>query len=680
MKKNKKVLIISGISILTIAILSIIYVVLTTPDQDTTLTTIEKRYVSKNKNTVINIAVPNDVPVFSLNGEGIFFDFINKFSKDVELNLNEVSYNIGEEPSLYDYKFEITNNVDKNQILVYQDYYVALATQNEKLQNLSELNKMSIGCLKDKLSNITYYLDGIDASFVSKDSVDELLKGLEKNEYDTIIIPYMMYLDTILSNKYNIIYNFNDLKDNYVLTLSENNNTVNTIIKKYLELWKQNDYITSYNNAYKSLYYLAKEIKSKDQAELVGKVYNYGYIDNLPFEKVVNKKLVGINGEYINSFAKLTDSEFKFKRYNSISDLIEAFNENEVDIIFNNFNSNNTLKDAYQTVSTYKENFVILTNIKNNIVMDSVKSLKDKTVYALEDSDLATYIKINTEANLKTFKNYNVLLNNLKDDMLVIMDYDIYNYYKNIELKDYYVVYSDTFDNSYNFIIKNSNSNNTLLQIFNDFISSQNFDYIKTSAYQNIITNPKNETLTQTILNYFLFIVLPLIIIIILLSILYKKKKQINTIKKDEKLRYIDMLTSLKNRNYLNANIDSWDSAKVYPQTVIIIDLNNIKYINDNFGHEEGDNVIKASANILIKTQLENSEIIRTDGNEFLIYLIGYKEDQIVSYMRKLYKAMKDLPHGYGAAFGYSMINDEMKLLDDAINEATLDMRSNKES
>ena len=48
--------------------------------------------------------------------------------------------------------------------------------------------------------------------------------------------------------------------------------------------------------------------------------------------------------------------------------------------------------------------------------------------------------------------------------------------------------------------------------------------------------------------------------------------------------------------------------------------------------------------------------------------------------MRKLYKAMKDLPHGYGAAFGYSMIDDDIKLLDDAINEATLDMRSNKES
>ncbi|MBQ4335867.1 MAG: diguanylate cyclase [Lentisphaeria bacterium] len=34
-----------------------------------------------------------------------------------------------------------------------------------------------------------------------------------------------------------------------------------------------------------------------------------------------------------------------------------------------------------------------------------------------------------------------------------------------------------------------------------------------------------------------------------------------------------------------------WDEGKVYPQTIVIIDLNNVQYINDNFGHEEGDNV-----------------------------------------------------------------------------------------
>ena len=47
--------------------------------------------------------------------------------------------------------------------------------------------------------------------------------------------------------------------------------------------------------------------------------------------------------------------------------------------------------------------------------------------------------------------------------------------------------------------------------------------------------------------------------------------------------------------------------------------------------------------------------------------------------MLKLEKEMKSLPHEFGAAIGYSMITDEIKTLDDAINEATLEMITNKE-
>ena len=42
-------------------------------------------------------------------------------------------------------------------------------------------------------------------------------------------------------------------------------------------------------------------------------------------------------------------------------------------------------------------------------------------------------------------------------------------------------------------------------------------------------------------------------------------------------------------------------------------------------------------------------------------------------------KEFKDLSHSFGAAIGYSVITDEIKTIDDAINEATLDMRNVKE-
>ena len=111
---------------------------------------------------------------------------------------------------------------------------------------------------------------------------------------------------------------------------------------------------------------------------------------------------------------------------------------------------------------------------------------------------------------------------------------------------------------------------------------------------------------------------------------------------------------------------------------ILIIGIITQYILNDTLGYEEGDKQIKALANALIKTQLDYTDIIRTDGNEFLIYMIGYSQKQVVSYIHKLNKEFKRLPYDYGAEFGYSMIMDDLKTIEDAINEATQEMKKQK--
>jgi len=678
MKKNRKLLLILGVSILLIGLITTTYVLLTTPDKDTTLTALEKRWVEQNKNKKINVAVLNNLPIYGYEGEGVFFDYLKDFEKDIKLEFNRVSYNYGDTPSLYEYKFEVVDNINDNQILFYQDYYVGVSNDNNRINTIDDLENLKIGTLDRKLNDVTYYLSNVKDNVTSKENMDELISSLDNDNIDMAIIPYTMYLDKLLSKNYNIIYNFRDLSDKYVLTLSDENSTVNNILTKYFDLWKESKYQDSYNNEFTNLYFSVKEISTKKQADFKGKIYNYGYIDNDPYEKVANNTLVGINGEYINRFSELTGVEIAFTQYETIEELKKAFQNKEIDIMFNNFST--SISSATLTSSIFKEEYVVLSHINNNLVMDSIKSLKGKTVYILKDSLLSNYVRKNVETDIKTYENSDKLLNNLQDDMILVMDLDTYNYYKNNKLDKYLVVYQEQFNESYNYALKNNKENQVFNDLFSYYITSLNYDNIQNTAFQKLIINPNNETLLQTIIDYIVFIVLPVVVIISLLVILFKRKKQKTTIKKDEKLRYVDMLTSLKNRNYLNANISKWDDSKIYPQTIVIVDLNNVKHINDNFGHEEGDNLIKSAANILIKTQLENTDIIRTDGNEFLIYMIGYNEDEVINYMRKLYKEMKELPHGFGAAFGYSVITDETKLIDDAINEATLDMRTNKEA
>jgi len=177
------------------------------------------------------------------------------------------------------------------------------------------------------------------------------------------------------------------------------------------------------------------------------------------------------------------------------------------------------------------------------------------------------------------------------------------------------------------------------------------------------------------------YILLTLAVFAIIIIIFYKSSKRIKVAKKirrEDRLKFIDQLTTLKNRNYLNEYINNWNNNTIYPQTMIVIDLNNIQFINDTLGYEEGDRQIKAAANILIKTQLDNSDVMRTDGNEFLIYLVGYTQKQVTNYIHKLNKEFKKLPYEYGAEFGYSIINDNIKTIEDAILEATDEMKGQK--
>ena len=256
---------------------------------------------------------------------------------------------------------------------------------------------------------------------------------------------------------------------------------------------------------------------------------------------------------------------------------------------------------------------------------------------------------------------------------------EVYEYYKNSKFKNYSVLFESTITNEYKFMIHNDDSNKVFYDIFNYIIGTNSY-----YNYRNTGLNELNASVLEKISFEELYVILLCVVLIpiIVMTILYfalKRRKQVKQIKKEDRRKYTDMLTSLKNRNYLNHNIKAWNDSQKYPQAIILIDLNNVKYVNDNYGHEQGDNLIVGAASILINTQLENSEIIRSDGNEFLLYLVGYSEQQVSTYSKKLAKEFKSLPYGFGAAVGYSMILDEIKTIDDAINEATIEMKKDKE-
>lgn len=294
----------------------------------------------------------------------------------------------------------------------------------------------------------------------------------------------------------------------------------------------------------------------------------------------------------------------------------------------------------------------------------------------LKGDSLYNYFLNNSRANIKTYNDLDDLIKNANNKIIVV-DYEIYSHYQNSKFKKLKLLYRDTMMNDYKFMVKNNNE--AFYDLFNYIINTNSYYNYRNSGIENLNASILEERTLEQVYTIVLLLIFTPLILLTILYLIIKKKKQIKKVKITDRHKYTDMLTSLKNRNYLNVKMPEWEECEVFPQSIVMVDLNNVKYVNDNYGHEEGDQLIVKAAGILVNTQLENSEIIRTDGNEFLIYLVGYSDRQISTYTKKLAKEMKNLPHEFGAAIGYSIINDEIKTLDDAINEATLEMITNKE-
>lgn len=89
----------------------------------------------------------------------------------------------------------------------------------------------------------------------------------------------------------------------------------------------------------------------------------------------------------------------------------------------------------------------------------------------------------------------------------------------------------------------------------------------------------------------------------------------------DQFAHYHDPLTNLFNRSYLMEELQRLDTKRQLPFSIIMGDLNNLKLINDTYGHSSGDKLLKLTANLLKDTCREEDIIGRWGGDEFLILL-----------------------------------------------------------
>jgi diguanylate cyclase (GGDEF)-like protein len=82
-----------------------------------------------------------------------------------------------------------------------------------------------------------------------------------------------------------------------------------------------------------------------------------------------------------------------------------------------------------------------------------------------------------------------------------------------------------------------------------------------------------------------------------------------------------DILTGLYNRQYYVTEIEKLQKSRHFPISIVMIDVDDLKQVNDLDGHHAGDELLFRTADILLKSFRPEDVVARVGGDEFVVIL-----------------------------------------------------------
>ncbi|MCR5415401.1 MAG: GGDEF domain-containing protein [Pseudobutyrivibrio sp.] len=188
--------------------------------------------------------------------------------------------------------------------------------------------------------------------------------------------------------------------------------------------------------------------------------------------------------------------------------------------------------------------------------------------------------------------------------------------------------------------------------------------------------------------NYTLIIILDLLMYIsIQIGLIYRriglKVKEEKEFELAKIYAFTDELTGLTNRRFFYNKMEEYEKRELPGDLIIIeIDVNRLKFYNDNMGHEAGDELLKGTADCMRRAfgNCRDATISRMGGDEFSISLLTTKADlerRIIDFRNYLYNWNGKYINGISVALGYATvrenpglsINDISKIADENMYE-----------
>ncbi|MCX8082524.1 MAG: diguanylate cyclase [bacterium] len=155
-------------------------------------------------------------------------------------------------------------------------------------------------------------------------------------------------------------------------------------------------------------------------------------------------------------------------------------------------------------------------------------------------------------------------------------------------------------------------------------------------------------------------------------------------LKAEDRIWYLsihDTLTGLYNRAYLEEEMERLDTERQLPLSMIMVDLNNLKKMNDTYGHIAGDEMLKKVADILKISCRKEDIVARWGGDEFVIFLPQTDVNTVISICNRIIENCKEIyvkGEKISIAIGCSTKENIEKDLMTVLNEAEEKMYKHK--
>ena len=691
-----------GIVLMLLFFLSMSIVTTLAQSDNLQLTTQEKQWLKENKGKEFALGLDplSGIEHFEYKGQksGYVYDLVKAINKDLDINIRvEATKSWGEvfdqfKNGQIDILIGANENAERKRTMaftraIYKYPYALFSYQGSNIENIGDI-------------------DGKQVAFIRGDIVSEIMPTVYKNiKYKAVYYPSQNDAVMDLANQKiqafitsggdvgyaymqrfpNVSYisNIHTITSDMSLATSKQNEVFAGILDKELAKLEKNEIPQMLANA--EIMYIRKLLNltpaesnwlENDGTAVVGITKDY-----LPIDYYENGKYLGISGAILNEISRKTGIRFSYV-YSDFDVLYPQLEKGDINVL-NIAKTEEKLKTFIYPRPYLMEREQIYGRKNSPDVLD-IYGLEGKSVAVVEGFWHNEVLKKSLSSvkiiSTSTLQESMQLVNSGKADYF-IENPSVVKFYME-ELDMFNIMQKGTTSNDSYLYFGISKNKPELASIIDKVLPMLNIQELARKGFNQIPRKTEFERNYKWFSIIFILVIALAAVIYILISVfrnLVQERTTVILMKAREEYLYTDSLTGVFNRNYLNEKIIP-GLRKTNPNALIICDMNNLKFANDNYGHCFGDKLIKKYVDFLRKNTCGHT-LVRIGGDEFLIIMSGNGEEQASELTNRLLRLPKEYVQASDgetvevcAAYGYSVQSGDDVNMDEMIKEADQQM------